>query len=409
MDRRTFVKLLAITFLTPDLISATGVRSLLASQPPSGVPEEQFAWNDLLRQDSYGNPQLPFHNFLAMLDVNGEPNSQKVSRLEGVLSRLEELFPRRSAGVLFLLGWGPSYFRDVLGLPDAKIPIPNPQPLSSFETPTLDRYHACLHVAGDQIQHVEAVRAALFEGRAAVDRTPVDLDVRSVFQLKEIRTGFVGAPLPSEHQDAGGIPPGHPVPATSPLFMGFHSGFRGNQATEEEITITKGYFRGGTTMHVSRLRLRLNDWYTRLTEEERVARMFSPFQTASQVANFTDNPPVDPDRVVQAAKRHGVVGHAQKSARARRNGRPIMLRRDFNTIDGDNAGLHFVALQRSIDDFVAVRRAMNGENLPYENPAIQPRINNGILEFMFVLNRANFIVPPRWKRSFPLLEKVNKT
>ncbi|MGH3026126.1 MAG: DUF7405 family protein, partial [Gaiellaceae bacterium] len=91
------------------------------------------------------------------------------------------------------------------------------------------------------------------------------------------------------------------------------------------------------------------------------------------------------------------------SARARRNGRPIILRRDFDTVDGGEAGLHFVCLQRTIQDLVTTRKAMNAAQATYLNPTITATDNNGINEFMFVLNRANYLIPPRRIRSFPLL------
>ena len=54
-------------------------------------------------------------------------------------------------------------------------------------------------------------------------------------QVREVRTGCVGAGLPSH------LVPSHlagaQVPAGSPLLLGFHSGLRRNQATEAEITI----------------------------------------------------------------------------------------------------------------------------------------------------------------------------
>jgi hypothetical protein len=58
----------------------------------------------------------------------------------------------------------------------------------------------------------------------------------------------------------------------------------------------------------------------------------------------------------QAITRYGVIGHSQTSARARRAGRPIILRRDFN----------------------------------------------GINSFIFVLKRGNYVGPTRAQRSFPL-------
>jgi hypothetical protein len=405
MKRRTFVKGLALGALLSGRFGGKG-RAASTEGSVGDMPELQFAWNHVLRTDRYGNPRLPAHHALALLKLNKAPSLAAARHLERVLSRIEGIFPRGPDGILFVVAWGPSYFRDIVGLPESEIPLPDPRPLSSFETPLLDNYHACFHLAGDSPERLESVLSALFKGGADVNGKQEHLDLRSLFHLAELRTGFSGAPLPFQNQDVSGLPPSQPLQAQAPLFMGFQSGFKGNQASEEGITIKVGYFRGGTTMHVSRIRLRLNDWYEHLNQAERVARMFSPFLTPSQVENFRDNPPVDPERLSEAVKTHGVAGHAQKAAQARLQGRPIILRRDFNTVDGGTAGLHFVGLQRSIDDFVAVRRAMNGDGLTYENPAVGPRINNGILEFMFVLNRANYIVPPRRNRSFPWLEKI---
>jgi hypothetical protein len=47
---------------------------------------------------------------------------------------------------------------------------------------------------------------------------------------------------------------------------------------------------------------------------------------------------------------------------------------------------------------------MNAAAAPYDNPAITAEVNNGIQEFMLVTNRGNYLVPPRARRSFPLLD-----
>jgi hypothetical protein len=98
-----------------------------------------------------------------------------------------------------------------------------------------------------------------------------------------------------------------------------------------------------------------------------------------------------------------VIGHAQTCARARHDGRPVILRRDFDTTDGGLAGLHFVSLQRTITDFIATRTAMNATGAQLQNPSITDTVNNGINEFIFVLRRGNYIIPARAQRSFPLL------
>jgi hypothetical protein len=131
--------------------------------------------------------------------------------------------------------------------------------------------------------------------------------------------------------------------------------------------------------------------------------MYAPQVTPEQVSEFTTDAESDPNLLGQAITRYGVIGHAQTSARARRNGNPIILRRDFDTADGGLAGLHFVALQRTIEDFVTTRTAMNATSAQLQNPSISDTVNNGINEFIFVLKRGNYIVPARAQRSFPLL------
>jgi hypothetical protein len=216
-------------------------------------------------------------------------------------------------------------------------------------------------------------------------------------------SGFVGEGIPADRQAVGGIPERGPVPADAPLFMGFRSGFRKNQATEDDVTIESGLFAGGTTMHVSRMRLRLDSWYDLLDDEQRVARMFSPLTATADVAQLGIEAPSHADELSQSARTEGHIGHLQATATARRDGRPLILRRDFNTTDGGQAGLHFVSLQRSVDDFNSTRRAMNAAATASETAGIDARTNNGINEFILVTNRANYLVPPSPLRAFPYL------
>jgi hypothetical protein len=368
----------------------------LGAEPPA-LPERQHAWEASLAVDAHGNAVAPLHDRLLLFDVNGRPTNEGAARLEASLRSLERRFAWGHQGLLFTIGWGPAYFATI----GRASPVPEPKALSSFELPTLDRYAACLHLAADDPSRLEAVARALTAG-AALPGADGPLDLRPVLRLRETRSGFAGRGLPARHQAVGGIPPDRPVPPASPLFMGFKSGYRRNQASEDDVTIVSGPFAGGTTMHVSRMRLRLDSWYA-LGGQERVARMFAPQVTARDVERFTTDAPSHPGQMDEAAGRYGVVGHSQTSARARRDGRPVILRRDFDTVDGGEAGLHFVCLQRTVQDFVDTRQAMNAARASYANPVITATDNNGINEFIFVLNRANYVLPPRRERAFPLL------
>jgi hypothetical protein len=366
---------------------------------PAGLPERQYAWDATLTRDPYGNPISPRFDRLLFFDVAGSPTPAAARMLEAALRTLERAYRWGPSGLLFTAGWGPSYFERALGVAS---PIPPAKGLSDFELPAIDDYDLCLHLACDDAQRLAAVEAALRSGDPLPD-TSGTLDLSRALRWRETRTGFVGAGLPAAHQNVDGIPPGNPVPQSSPLFMGFKSSLRRNQATEEYVTIPEGPFAGGTTMQVSYMRLRLDSWYEQFGERERVALMYAPQVTPEQVNGFTTDAAGDPALLGQAINRYGVIGHAQTSARARRNGKPLIIRRDFDTVDGGQAGLHFVSLQRTIEDFVTTRNAMNASSAQLENPAITDTVNNGINAFIFVLRRANYIVPSRRERSFPLL------
>jgi hypothetical protein len=111
----------------------------------------------------------------------------------------------------------------------------------------------------------------------------------------------------------------------------------------------------------------------------------------------------------ETAREMGVVGHSQKSARARDdNDSPLILRRDFDSTDDGSASLHFLALQRGITDFVDTREAMNGTDVT-EQSAVGQRNNNGILQYVRTERRGNFLVPPRSLRALPPAQPVERT
>jgi dye decolorizing peroxidase len=382
-----------------DRLLSDGPASRVALGPRrAGLPRRQHAWNHVLAHDDAGNPVAARHARLLLLDLKTEPDAAAARRLEASLRTLERRYPYGPDGLLFTLGWGPHYFERWLKVDS---PVERPRALSDFELPTLDAYDACLHMVCDDEQRLETVTAALLDG-SPLPGADGTTDISPVFELRETRTGFVGAGLPAAHQNVSGVPDGRPVAKTAPLFMGFKSGFGRNQATEDDVTIPAGPLAGGTTMHVSRMRLRLDSWYQILDERERVARMFGPDVTPAEAARFTTDAASHPERFARDARTRGVVGHAQTAARARRHNRAIIIRRDFDTVDGGEAGLHFVALQRSIGDFVKTRTAMNAARAQTLNPAINDTVNNGINEFIFVTRRANYAVPSRADRSFPL-------
>jgi hypothetical protein len=382
-------------------------------EDPSTLPERQHAWNDYVRSDDHGNTLLPRHQVLLYLTVpgSGPPDAADRETVETVLRTLDRAYERSHDGLLVSIAYSPRYFdRYEASLP-ASIDLPGPRALSPFESPEFDRQDALLHLASDRAEVVLAAEAALTGAEASVNGVSMEQTLTDTLEVADRRTGFVGAGMPAERQEGlAGIPSSNPVPEASPLFMGFVAGFRQNQASEEYVTLADGPFAGGTTKHVSNLRMRLDDWYGEQSYDDRVAELFSPVHAAEGLVegvgeNLADDNAVTPeivDSIREHAREFARVGHAQKAARANRDddGRVRTLRRHFESTDDDEASLHFPSLQRGITTFEEVREAMNGTDLTDE-PAIRQRVNNGILEYIFTKRRGNFLVPPRSLRALP--------
>jgi hypothetical protein len=371
----------------------------------STLPERQHAWNRFLATDEYGNDVAARHKVLLFFNYRGDgtPSEGERKTVEKSLRSLERAYKRGHDGLLFSIGYSSSYFAR-FGAEDV---LPKPKALASFEDPKLDEQDAVVQLESDHAQLVLAAEEALLGNRDELNGVDVS-GVTDVFEKADRRTGFVGDGLPADNQDVSGIPDSEPVPEDAPLYMGFKSGFQKNQASEDRVTIQDGPFAGGTTQHISNIELHLDQWYEQDSRDQRVGKMFCPVHAEEEKVEGVGNNLGDSsemtdeciDHVEDHARKRGMVGHSQKAAGARKDDSPVILRRDFDSTDGDKAGLHFVAFQRTIEDFESTRTAMNGTDLA-GNSSVGQRLNNGILQYMTVTRRGNFLVPPRSLRSLP--------
>ncbi|WP_336036837.1 twin-arginine translocation signal domain-containing protein [Halobacterium yunchengense] len=410
VDRRSFLKA-AVAIGGASALSACLDRED-ASVPagvddPSTLPERQHAWNDVLSRDDAGNVVPPRHHALLHLEyAGGDPDADREA-VEAALRSLERAYEWSNEGLLFTLGYSPAYFeRFDADLPEA-VDLRDPKPLSAFEDPVLDTPDAILHLASDRASVVLEAEEAARGNRDAANGVDVEAALTDAFEVADRRTGFVGDGLPADHQDVGGVPDSEPVPDDAPMYMGFESGFEKSQASEDRVTIRSGPFADGTTQHVSHMNLNLQQWYEQDDRDSRVAQMFCPAHADSGAVegtgeNLGDDPGVDDcGDPVETADEHGVVGHAQKLAATREDDEPLLLRRDFDSTDGGSASLHFLALQRGIGDFEAVREAMNGDDVADQTP-VGRRQNNGIRQYLAVTHRGNYLLPPRGRRALPV-------
>ncbi|EHN11793.1 hypothetical protein PAI11_13090 [Patulibacter medicamentivorans] len=309
------------------------------------------------------------------------------------------MLPGEPRGLLLTVGWGHAWFRRI-GLDP---PIPRAAALNDAELPRLDDPVCVLHLASDGERTLRRVERALFGG-GTLPGASGPTDIRDLLRISDRRSGFVGAGLPDRQRRRGivGLPQDLPLPAGAPLYMGFQSGLRRNQAREDDVTIAAGRWAGGTTMHVSSIALALDSWYRSVDEAGRAKRMFTATTTPADVRRRPAGLPLRSDvDVARVAREHAVVGHAEAAAVARRDGRPLIIRRDFDSADGGAARLHFVALAASIEDFVLTRAAVDARAAVGAHPAVGVQVNNGINEWMTVERRANLLVPAREQRVCP--------
>jgi len=374
----------------------------------SSYPQRQHAWNDVLPSDDHGNVVAPRHRVLLFLNLqeNGPPTETDRTTVETALEGIEHAYERSGDGLVVTMSYSPAYFdRFDSSLPES-VDLPSPEALAPFEDPKLDTSDAVVHLASNHAQVVLGTEEALKGNQATLNGVDQpDAALTDVFEELDRRTGFIGDGLPAENADVEGVP-SDKVPDDAPLFMRFKSGFTKTQASEDRVTIQSGPFAGGTTQHISKLRLNLNQWYNQDDRWQREAKMFCPYHAENDVIegagdNLGNSSKIDEcGPTKETARDMGVVGHSQKSARARTDDQPIILRRDFDSTDGGHARLHFLALQRTISDFVNTREAMNGTDIA-EQSAVAQRNNNGILQYIRTERRGNFLVPPRSHRALP--------
>nr|WP_241154847.1 Tat pathway signal protein [Halorubrum sp. CSM-61] len=376
---------------------------------PETLPDRQHAWNQTLPTDSDGTVGRASHHVFLRLALTSAPNRTDRERVEAALRSVERALEWGPDGVLFTLGYTPAYFNRYEQSIDA-VDLPDPDPITAITAESridVDDGDAMLHLASEDPAVVLAVEEALFGENDSLNGHDVGETLAPVFERTNRRTGFVGSGLPADRQTGlDGVPEGEPVPEEAPFFMGFRSGFRKSQATEDRVTIRSGPFAGGTTQHFESIELNLDIWFDDNDHEQRVARMFSPEHAAEEAVGTvgerlgaaTGATDVTDD-IHDHAREHGTVGHAQKLAQAREDGEPVLLRRDVNTTEGDAAGLQFLSLQRRMSEFTAAREAMLGER--FHQYGLGPRQPNGILQYIRVRSWGSYLIPPRGSRALP--------
>jgi hypothetical protein len=425
-------------------------------------------------------PPLHDHVITARLNVAASPAALQEAQqhLESVLVGLEARFSATAAGVGITVAWGLPYFQQfipslakasdffeagtrfpeylpvdrtsskakgaaVYALQDARA-FPSDQPPPGFGPLRLEQNDVAVLLRSDSLAHITAATNALFGSGSN--------QAGALFKVTSVRQGFAGGGfygqqgLPSKLALAAGIPGAGSIPRQAPLFLGFTSTLVSNMGPDVIANLEtlpgltdqwpNGYFKQGTTMHLSHLYEDLEAWYEKrfATYPQQVHAMQYP-GIAPPGATYALQPPgQSAAQVTEGVERYHSYGHSgslsvvdSTAAETVSNygerypaGTTIPVRGDFNTLDhpfhytsdptADRysttpaAGLHFLMFQPTVEIFNSVRLAMDG-HFPGRTLPLPPHsVHAGINSVLHTTHRQNYLVPPRRHRSFPLAE-----
>lgn len=375
------------------------------------LPTGQHRWNDYLVNTASGTFAQTQHQLLLGLTYEGSvpPTEAERTQVEEALGTLERAFQwgtgdATSAGInnglLFTMGYAQNYFDKLGASVDELTPPEDVLEAVGGDPEKAAEFDALLLLAADFGSILLSAEEAIVGDADTVNGVSVDATFDDVFSVAERRTGFVGKGIPAEELDNDDIPD------EAPLSMGFRSAFADALPSEDRVTIQEGYFEGGTTQAVSRLKIDLEGWYEG-DDDNRRKKMFSPTHTEEEVgktgqrlgqsSNITKE---HVDNIEEHAGEHGVVGHSAKTAKARdENFNPIILRRSEGVATDETGGnaFNFTSVQRTVEDFIETRKAMNID----EHDADVPDEEHGIVSFLETVSRGTYLLPPREKRALP--------
>ena len=470
----------------PDRPAAAGVRP---------IQEQYLLQNEqVINVDAFGVerskgsvavrvPALYDHVITARLNVpaNARALREAQHHLESVLLGLERQFPPTPTGVGIAVAWGLSYFQHYIpklakaseffpaGTPYPRyLPVdvstskmeghtvyalqeartfPSDTPPPGFGPVHLEHNDVAVLLRSDSFAHMTAATNALFG--------PGSHQAGSLFTVTSIRRGFSGGgfyggqqSLPSKMALAAHIPGAHSIPRHAQAFLGFDTTLVSNMGPDIIANLETlpgltnqwphGYFKQGTTMHLSHLFEDLAAWYDQSFPHypQRANAMLYPGQSPTPApGSLALQPPGQTEaQVAHGVQRYHSYGHTgslsvvDSTASAITShygehyptGTTIPVRGDFNTLDNPfyytsdpaadhysnkpAAGLHFIIFVPTIGIFNLVRLSMDG-HFPGKTLPVAPHSTHaGINSVLHTTHRQNYLVPPRRHRSFPLAE-----
>ncbi|MGH3026565.1 MAG: DUF7405 family protein, partial [Gaiellaceae bacterium] len=366
--------------------------------------------------------------------------------LEQALRAIERRQAPTPSGLAVIVAWGTPYFREYLPklggrrYPDY-LPVDRQASQAAGSTVSaffdvdrfpsdpshlrLEQNDVCIVFQSDSLERIADESTTLFSALAGL------------LTLTSVRKGFVGGgfdgkrSVPKEMAMQAKIDGADQIPERAELFLGFTSTQRASLGPDRIASFEtlpgltdqwpNGYFRNGTTMHVSHLDEDVDAWYGTNAFASRIWLATDLGRSANTIGDTVMTLPEGPgdvqteQLVAQFATdpENGLVGHSASMQPVNRlpaglrdnygihrpKGTAILQRIDSNTLDNPffwtsrpgadrhsdapAAGLHFLAFSPTSDFFRRMRLAMDGRyaggvSLPV--PPSSPRMGlNGVL------------------------------
>jgi hypothetical protein len=427
------------------------------------APEQHLLDGMRIIEDNGVEVVVPtLHHEVVTATVEVEPGSAEIAdarrHLELVLRQLEDEFVGTPEGLAVTVAWGLPYFRRFVPA-QAKRHLPFDRRASSGRSEPVGALLDSIRFPSDppdtllEDNHLVVLLRSDSQDNIQEGGQRIFRELGGAVAMTSVRKGFAGGgfeggeSLPKRMAVAAEVEGADLIPETAELFLGFTSTQRRALGPPRIVNFEtlgwvdlrdRGYFGGGTHMHLSHLFENVEAWYLDFDFTERVDTTFRP---QLDVPDGTQTVAMGPEEVVGAAqvrqdfRRHGVIGHSASMQPVTRlqqdvrgsdgtlypKGTAIPQRADFNTLDNPffwsarperdglidepSPGIHFVVFNPSSDDFHRGRLAMDGvlpdgTRLPFR-PRDRGQGFNSVLQ---TTHRQNYLVPPRRHRSFPLSE-----
>ncbi len=456
-----------LTMATLGAIGSAWVPKRLAHPAPSALPSIQFDIGDYIGPvETINGIDFrfgPVFTSFITARLRPLPNAEDQRVLSEALAMIEERYAFSPKGVFTFVAYGLPYFRrlprelvaqhtprltsspDRFALEEA---VPSPTDISRTNR-GVEKVHFNAPVAIERNDLLFTLRSDTLAPLLDVYNWLKGVDwlngqfapapkFRSLLDFTSNRLMFAQRGLPRKVADAHNLPYAGRIPPDSPMWMGFAdqhvSGagpasivtFQGNDEARFTNTEEGDYFFDGTIQHLSHMILDLAEWYDE-TYSERVQYMFrsNPIPSTGNADQFVGgggptflvadfqgrDDAVHNATAVNTFEGKRRMGHLSALHRSSRTskGTPLHIRMDgpgFDTMDVPDGSsqpkLQFTVFVPTANFFAAMRRNQAATDL-VERHGVEEE-DNGLERFLTATRRQNFLVPPRSRRAFPLLE-----